>query len=1012
MSKLFSPDGPKVFSIPAGSNFLAELASTLARDTGLKHNPEALADALIYVPNRRSERALAFALHQAAGGKACLLPNIRALGDLETDEPPPSAEAALADLPPVISPAARIGGLTRLVMQYFAALETHLPAVSCLAAARELATLLDQAALSGDVDWNALESLVPDAQLAQHWQQSVRFLQIITDQWPAHLDEATKMDPYARRYAAAEAMAAHWSKSPPDTPVIIAGSTGATPASRLLMRAVMALPRGAIVLPGLDTDLDAPTLDQVAEAPSHPQFTLARTLSALELSLEQIHPWPGLRQIPAQTARRRLIHQALAPAQSTADWTANLAQIAADKDAAGFVKNALDGLTVLDAADDSEEALLAAILMREILEQPGQTAALVTPDAGLARHVSAMLKRWQIDVAPSAGMPLSQTVAGSLAILTAEWMLDPSHPVALMAVLQHPSSRFEDDAVKILDKNFLRGPRIWQSWDELMSHVQMRAGADDRWRTKLTDDAIKAVTALLGDLSGALDAHSLDPATPLSGEEWYRGASDLSSAIATAPNPWAGEDGSALSALFRELVELTEPLGEQAPSVWNELLHAEALAKTVPAGVVHPRLAIWGPLEARLQTADRIILAGLNEGVWPAQPAADAFLPRVFRKQIGLADPDERVGLSAHDFAQLATAPDVVLLNSRRREDKPAIASRWLWRLKTLARGALGGEAASVLAPSPEQDPVAWLTQLEKAPDLPPDFTAEPRPKPPVDARPDRLSVTRIEQLVRDPYAIYCESVLGLRALDPLNLPPDVRVRGTAVHKALERFEDEAKGGDSEALLSLLEEELRRGGELEIDLIALRDKRRSVCDEYLEWRSANAQQIDGLPLTEIRGILTLNIQGRDFTLSGTADRIEKRTDGSLAILDFKTGKPPTEKQVRAGLSPQMPLQGLIAREGGFDEIGRARVEALTYLRFGTQFQVQDLGAGSSRAKLEPKPMEALIAEAETGLIDLLTAFANPDHPYLSAPRPERVQYESDFSRLARRDEWTGIGTFD
>lgn len=1012
MSRLFDPAGPKVFSIPAGANFLAELTKTLAHDTGLKDNPEALADALIYVPNRRSERALAFALHQAAGGKACLLPSIRALGDLETDDPPPSAEAALADLPPVISPAARIGGLTRLVMRYFEATGTHLPAASCLAAARELANLLDQAALSGDVDWNSLESLVPNAQLAQHWQQSVRFLQIITDQWPAQLDEATKMDPYARRYAAAEAMAAHWRQDPPETPVIVAGSTGATPASRLLMQAVMDLPRGAIVLPGLDMDLDLPTLEQITAAPSHPQFTLARTLSALELTLDRVTPWPNLIQTPPQIARRRLIHQALAPAQSTADWTTNLTQISAHEDASEFVQQALDGLTVLDAADDNEEALLAAILMRETLDEDGQTAALVTPDAGLARHVSALLKRWHIDVAPSAGLPLTQTVAGSLALLTAEWMLDPSHPVALMAVLQHPSSRFDEAAVKTLDKHYLRGPRTWQTWDELTQYVHRRADDDDRWRTKLSKEDIVSVASLLDELTAAIRAYSVDPEAPLIGDIWFRGISELAGAIAAPPHPWAGEDGSTLSALFRDLVELTEPLGSQSPAVWNELLQSEALAKTVPAGAVHPRLAIWGPLEARLQTADRIILAGLNEGVWPAQPAADAFLPRVFRNQIGLADPDERVGLSAHDFAQLAAAPDVVLLNSRRREDKPAIASRWLWRLKTLARGALGDAAARVLAPAPDRDPLVWLAQLEQAPNLPDGFTAEPRPKPPVDARPDKLSVTRIEQLVRDPYAIYCESVLGLRALDPLNLPPDVRVRGTAVHKALERFEHEAADGDSDVLLQLLEEELRRGGELEIDLIALRDKRRSVCKAYLEWRSANAHQLDGLPLTEIRGTLTLTIQGRAFTLSGTADRIEKRTDGSLAILDFKTGKPPSEKQVRAGLSPQMPLQGLIAREGGYETLGRAQVEALTYLRFGTQFQVQDLGAASSRAKLDAKPMDELIAEAETGLIEVLTAFANPEHPYLSAPRPERVQYESDFSRLARREEWTGAGTFD
>jgi len=498
----------------------------------------------------------------------------------------------------------------------------------------------------------------------------------------------------------------------------------------------------------------------------------------------------------------------------------------------------------------------------------------------------------------------------------------------------------------------------------------------------------------------------------MDGEAWYRAIAQTAEAMATAPYPWAGDAGSHLSALFRELAELTEPLGAQAPQIWNELLQAEAQTKTVVAGEIHPRLAIWGPLEARLQMADRVILAGLNEDVWPAQPAADAFLPRVFRKPIGLADPDERIGLSAHDFAQLASAPDVFLLNSQRREDKPAIASRWLWRLKTLTRGALGDAAASALAAPPERDPRGWLSALEEAPSLSSDIQVEPRPTPPVTARPKRLSVTRIEQLVRDPYAIYCESVLGLRPLDPLNLPPDVRVRGTAVHKALERFEDEAPDGDAIALLDLLETELRRGGEIEANLIALRDRRRDVCTAYIDWRNQMALSLEGQPLTEIRGALTLNIAGAPFTLSGTADRIERRHDGSIAILDFKTGKPPSEKQVRAGLSPQMPLQGLIARDGGYEALGRVPVGALTYLRFGTQFQVQELGAAAPRAKLDAKPMADLIEQAEIGLIQLLTAFADPAHPYLSAPRPERVQYESDFTRLARRDEWAGIGTYD
>lgn len=1010
MSALFGPDHTKVYTIPPGANFLDELSQVLADDSGLPDNPEALADALIYVPNRRSERALAFALHKAGGRRASLLPDIRALGDLETDDPPPSAETALADLPPAISPAERMGRLTRLVMAFFEAQGAGMPATSCLSAARELARLLDQAALSGDVDWGQLNALVPETQLADHWRRSVEFLSIITEQWPNELEDATRMDPYTRRYAAAEAMAREWQARPPDSPVIIAGSTGATPASQLLMKAVMTLPKGLVILPGLDNELTPDALDRIGDAPSHPQFSLARTLKALHLDPKHVQAWPARTSAPNASARRRLIHEALAPAPSTADWTVRLAQLATDGDTPAFVRDALTGLSTVDAKDDTDEATLAALMLRETLEHEGRTAALVTPDAGLARHVSAMLKRWDIDVSPSSGWPLAQTDAGSLALLVTDWLLDPACPVALMAVLNHPYCRFDAQAVLALDHACLRGPRTWRDWPDLLAHIDQLSRQKPDKRSRGTDEAYARASSILADLTRTL-ALAID-AQPCAGATWLQSVSDVASAIARAPQPWSGEDGAALARLMRDLAELADPLGEQAPEIWSELLKAEALMVGVHTGAAHPRLAIWGPLEARLQTADHLILAGLNEGVWPAQPPAEAFLPRVFRRQIGLADPDERIGLSAHDFAQLAAAPHVTLLSSQRREDKPAVSSRWLWRLKTLARGALGEAADQALTPPRDADPSVWLAQLERVDETSAGFNAEPRPTPPRAARPKKLSVTRIEQLVRDPYAIYCEYVLGLRRLDPLNLPPDVRLRGTAIHKALERFEEEDVTNEADALLTLLEDELRRGGEPEADLIALRERRRMISEEYLDWRDAQQSQIDGKPLTEAYGEITLSIAGEDFTLSGTADRIERRIGGGAAVLDFKSGKPPSEKQVRAGLSPQMPLQGLIAREGGYEALGKADIDALTYLRFGTAFEVREIGAANSRAKIEAAPIADIIADAEAGLVRLLTAFAQPDHPYLSAPRPERVSYESDYSRLARRDEWTGLSTYD
>lgn len=1007
-ASLFDGSAPRLFSISPGANFLKEFAETLATETGLREDPEALADALIYVPNRRSATALGFELFRANGGQACLLPDIRALGDLESDEGPASAEAALADLPPAMPKAKRIGELTRLVNAYYAAQGLTIPASSAVAAARELARLLDQAALSGEVDWSKLDTVVLDADLARHWQQSLEFLKIISVDWPAKLDDATAMDAYARRFAAAEAMVKSWQRKPPQGLVVIAGSTGATPASQLLMRAALDLPAGLVVLPGLDRELPVNVWSALPETPGHPQFTLARALTGLGLKPEDVAQWP--RQAPDDklSERRRLIHEALMPASFTADWTERLAKIAPAGKSERFVEAALEGLTLIEAADDADEAMMAALLLRETLETADQTAALVTPDAGLARQVSALLKRWGVEVAPSVGLPLLQTPAGSFAFLVMTWLADPSHPEAVMTLLQHPHCRLSRNEIEAFDYHFIRRARTWDSLETLHQDLERLKTTPRpryaRYQPSDIETGLRVITYLLEGLSVS-ELH--DAQTAVAGSDWVVGVERALSALSDEDKAWRGEDAAALSQSLRDMMDLCEPLGVQPQQVFVDLYKAEAATVNVRTGGQHPRLAIWGPLEARLQTADRMILAGLNEGVWPAQPGADAFLPRLFRAEIGLSDPDERIGLSAHDFAQLACAPDVTLLTSKRRDDKPAVASRWIWRLRTFARGALGKQSASTaLSPKPGNDPREWLKAIETVSILPPEFSARPEPTPAISARPKKLSVTRVETLVRDPYAIYCQYVLGLHKLDPVNMQTDARLRGTAIHKALEDFEQAGADQSAEALLQRLESELAKGGEAVSDLIALREVRRQVVAEYLAWREVNAGQA---PLTEIEGRIDLIIAGEPFSLSGTADRIERRASDEIAILDFKSGKPPSEKQVRSGLSPQMPLLGLIAQRGGFDRLERALVSALTYVQFGTKFGVTDIG---NPARGEKKPVSEIIEETETGLIALLTQFADQDHPYLSAPRPERVQYWSDYTRLARRDEWLGMDTYD
>lgn len=246
---------------------------------------------------------------------------------------------------------------------------------------------------------------------------------------------------------------------------------------------------------------------------------------------------------------------------------------------------------------------------------------------------------------------------------------------------------------------------------------------------------------------------------------------------------WSGADGEAAAALLRDMGEHGGALGalkrRDAPRALGVLMRARECA---PARGGHPRIAIWGPLEARLQRRDLMILGGLVEGVWPAPAQEDGFLSRAMRRTLGLPEPEARIGLAAHDFAQLACAPEVLMTRAAIREGAPAVKSRWLWRLETLAHAA--GESDLFRAPD-DRNPVR-LSRLADAPVRALKLQA-PEPRPPAGARPTRISFTEVETLIRDPYAVYARRVLGLERLDPPGAAPDPRHRGTAIHAAIER---------------------------------------------------------------------------------------------------------------------------------------------------------------------------------------------------------------------------------
>ncbi|MFN4023647.1 MAG: double-strand break repair protein AddB [Hyphomonas sp.] len=1000
---LFGPDAPRIRTIAPGTAFVKELARALAAETGLPSRADALADAIIYVPNRRSARALSLALFDAAGARTILPPDIRALGDLDSGEPPPIAEQALSGIAPPLSAARQLGEISSLVRAFYRqAMDVELPPASALSSARELCRLLEQAAMSEGADWSRLDELGLSPDLAAHWSRSADFLKILTEYWPMRLDEIGAADPFRERLRAASALADHWKEHPPAGPVIIAGSTGATPPGRILMRAVLGLAKGLVVLPGLDQGLTDEQWTDIAASPGHPQNTLIRTLEALGRTPGDVAGWPGLSETAPAKARARLIHEALAPAAATSDWRETLEVLAgaSGQDIEGFVTDGLDGLSVVEAPNEAAEAEAAALLMRNTLATPGETAALVTPDAGLARRVSALLGRWGVHVPPSAPVPLGRTPAGSLIGLCARWAADPGEPSAMAAVLQHAFVRQRMDSRK-LDLFFLRGPRRWTGLDDLAASIEIRHTLEPYPPFQPEDQAEAA--ALVRRIRDIFDDTQSDfsGVSAVNADDAARRIAALAGAISETPMPWAGEDGAGASSLLQRLAELGPYLGAMPPEAFADLVDAEAASlKVQTAEAEHPRLSIWGPLESRLQSADRLILAGLNEDVWPERPPADAFLPRRFRAPLGLNDPEERMGLSAHDFAQLASAPKVVMLYAARRDDSPAVASRWVWRLRTVAEAAFGDRTDDVI--KGDATPLmGWVRALQRqAIGTLNGFSAEPRPKRRTPEHwPRRLSVTRIDRLQRDPYSLWAEDILGLKQVDVLGAPLASNLRGTAIHAALEAFEDESVPKDAASLLGLIRGELRKTGEPEFVWEGRRAIWEDVAAWYLDWRAQ--RDVSGLLRLEARGKLELEIAGQAFTLSATADRIELTSAGGLVIVDFKTGLPPGDTAISAGFDQQMPLQAVIAAAGGFEGVPAAPVEAAEYVSIRGRPEARRVGE-SDRS---PMTLPEMVTAAGDGLVRLIGAYRSPEAIFASAPRVQFVKYDYGYNLLARRAEW-------
>jgi ATP-dependent helicase/nuclease subunit B len=999
----------RLFTIPASVPFLPTVISSMIDGRlGLPaaRDPLALAAATLFLPTRRACRLARDVFLDVLSADAALLPRIVAIGDIDEDEIA-FADAATGDiaaealdLPPALGGLERRVLLARLVLQwaaspdmraqYGAPLVAASPAAA-LALADDLARLIDDMT-TRQVSWDRLDDLVPD-HVDEYWQLTLKFLKIARDAWPAILAERGTIEPAARRdrLIAAEAVRLANAKGP----VIAAGSTGSMPATATLLATIARLPHGAVVLPGLDTDLDEDSWaliggEKVEPVVGHPQYAMHALLQRLGATRDMVTVLGD-----ATRGRERFVSEAMRPAAATERWHARLS----DKGLASHLDSAVDTISVIETANAEEEALAIAVALRETLETLGKSAALVTPDRALARRVLAALARWNVPVDDSGGDALADTPAGVFARLAAEAALGGLAPVTLLALIKHPLLRLgrraggHERAIAALERAVLRGPRPRPGTAGLAQALATardndRAGLAD-WQFEAASEFVGLFKAVLAPLEGL--GPQMRPFTDIATR--HRSViAELSDSAALAD-----ADGVALSRAFDDIAELPAGAFDVTPADYAELFHA-----IITAAVRQPetgaRVRILGLLEARLQSVDRVVLGGLVEGIWPPEARSDPWLSRPMRHELGLDLPERRIGLSAHDFAQMLGAPEVILTRAAKIAGAPTVASRFLQRLAAVAGTKRWQQAL---------DRGAHYVELARALDKPArvERIARPAPCPPLAVRPTRLSVTQIEHWLRDPYTIYARHILQLRPLDAVDTAPGARDRGTVIHAAVDGFTKLiADGWPADPLDALTE----LGRRLFVPLDAYPEARafwwprfQRIARWFVPWAQQRMSDV-AATRAEIEGELKMPFGERTFLLTARADRIERLADGSYAIVDYKTGTAPSEPQVRTGLAPQLTLEAAILRQGGFPDIpAGSSVGELLYV----QMRGAEPPGKLCAIEFKEGTPDSQADRALTRLKQIIERFEDQSTPYHSLAHPMWKARYGDYDHLARVKEW-------
>ena len=897
----------------------------------------------------------------------------------------------------------------------------------------------------GDADSKALLET-----LAEHWQKILRFLTLVVPSYENILQERGHQDREQilneRIIAIADAYqrAQHTGKQ--TGTVIIAGSTGSRATTRQLMRSVLTLPHGMVILPGFDKNMDEDVWDFLSSSvlPSasiekklseknsafflsalvHPQRSMVDLLQFLGVKKNDVkylhHESIGHNIL----AREKLLAEIFLPPIKT--WL----QRADDKNLQKNIATALGAVTMLTLPDRSSEAEMIALIIKKNLinhernndaapnnsvKNPSQpTIALVARDKQLIREVLLVLRSMNILVEDSSGVPFWQSPLGMFVFIANLFFSRPSAATFKNLLLQPLVSGASSETkqfVHYLLVDVLPTIRHHLTAEKLQRAIiapPSEPGSNRPDRLDATQR--KKLLQWLEPMMVVLQSNEEKTRQPKSVAAWMGEFINFIQLITRdsiaddRDNILASSAGKKFYTIVNHFIAEGEDnvffmQREELHDWFYELLAGETIHRPF---LQLARLQIVGPLESRLLKADITILAGLTDGIWPATGSPDPWLPKSVRRHWGLLNDEEKLSLSAHDFATNFLSPEVFLLSREKENGVLCEKSRWLQRLEALL--TIYPQAAM------QQRAAQWYGLLARHQQLSNQFlspaaTTPPAPQPAVAARPKKLSVTSLEKFQSNPFWLYANKILKLPKPDDLSddslVATLARDKGKLLHDILKIFTAEAsqhQGRELVFLYELCDRALADYQHLAVVKNFWQPAFYATCDFF--WREYQ-HHASGKILSEFHGEATTSLADYHFTLTARADRIDIKPDGGINIVDYKTGPLPTQTKRQAGESLQLPLEGWIATRGGFTGISPTAAAQPIELEFWHLRGDDSVVENFSKSKKNNKTNEELIAQAEEKLLSIVSNLANPAFGFTAV---EGQEY-NDYDLLAREGEW-------